>query len=161
MEKGVLGKTRKYIKGSIHENASGQFMILDRYLGNDNKPWLKYQWLSGVNEGKIEENKEENTNASLYKFKVSRGIKDTIEMTAQEVITPNQIFQLVQEIHEIVTSFNDERRELVKRINDLEGELKEHNTLMDKLLMMSDTTQKTLSLLMERNNFVNKLIDKM
>lgn len=70
-----LGISRKFADGAIHENASGQFKILDRYLDDDGTTvMLKFEWLTGDHEGEIETNKEKNVNASLHKFRVSRSL---------------------------------------------------------------------------------------
>lgn len=72
-----LGISRKFADGTVHENASGQFRILDRYLEDlDGKQeiMLQFEWITGDNKGQIEVNKEKNINASIHKFKVSRGL---------------------------------------------------------------------------------------
>jgi hypothetical protein len=161
MEKGVLGKTRKYKNGSIHENASGKFMILDRYQGEDGKAWLKYQWLNGMSEGKVEENKEENINASLYKFKVSRGIKESIEMDDSEVVTPNQIFQLVEDNNRILNIFEDNRTGLINELKRLEDKVSEQQTQIEKLLLILNQNQKTMDMILTQTTLVNKLVDKL
>lgn len=68
-----LGHSKKFSEGTIHENGSGKFQILDRYIEN-NIIILKYQWLSGETEGQIDINKEANINASIWKFQKHRGL---------------------------------------------------------------------------------------
>jgi hypothetical protein len=77
-----LGTTRKYADGTIHENASGRFVILDRYL-EDDTIMLKFKWLDGDNEGQIDTNKEKNISASIHKFQVSRGRQPRIGYFAE------------------------------------------------------------------------------
>jgi hypothetical protein len=160
MEKGTLGKTRKYKSGSVHENASGKFMILDRYLGDDGRAWLKYQWLNGTKEGQIEDNKEENINASMYKFRVSRGIKD-IDDQDSEVIIPNQIFQLVEENNAILEGYAEDKEFLTNQILELQKQIINQNMVIEKILSMAEHFQTQINTLVQRNELVTKLVDKL
>ncbi|SEN18709.1 hypothetical protein [Paenibacillus sp. OV219] len=72
-----LGVSKKYTKGSVHETATGRFVVLDRFAEEDdekNTPMLELQWLSGDKEGKTEVNREMNMAASIHKFQSSRGL---------------------------------------------------------------------------------------
>jgi hypothetical protein len=54
-----LGVSKKYANGTIHENATGRFMIIDRFAEEDddkNVPILEFQWISGEKEDKVETN---------------------------------------------------------------------------------------------------------
>lgn len=44
-----LKSSKKFANGTIHENGSGKFEILDRFLEN-NIIMLKYKWINGENE---------------------------------------------------------------------------------------------------------------
>lgn len=71
-----LGVSKKYANGTVHETATGRFVVLDRFADEDdekNIPMLEFQWLSGEREGKVETNREMNMAASIHKFQTSRG----------------------------------------------------------------------------------------
>jgi hypothetical protein len=161
MEKGVLGKTRKYKQGTIHENASGKFMIIERFMGEDNRPWLKYQWLSGLNEGKIEENKEENINASLYKFRMSRGLKDPIELKPHEIVTPMDNHEKILELIEKMDHIAGIAQERSQKIDQIEYLVLQQNAMVEELtnLVKSDLDNRTL--LNKQQELTQKLIEKM
>lgn len=106
MIKGELGKTRKYFNGSTHEVASGKFKIVDRYLNyTTGKVYLKYEWISGDRKGIVESNKEENINASLYKFRQSRGID--LEENALENLDINKLIETMSEQNRKLTNIID------------------------------------------------------
>ena len=154
MEKGVLGKTRKFKNGSVHETASGKLMIVDRYLSEDGKVWLRYQWLSGENEGKTEENKEENINASLYKFKISRGFKELIEIESSDTITPKDNFDKLNDMDEKIDWIVNVYKEKTERINSLETLIKDQYVILEKVL-------EKLSVELDNRMILQKLIEKM
>jgi hypothetical protein len=62
-----LGESRKYANGTIHENASGKFMIKDRFMDDDGVIMLEIEWLSGDKVGQIETNKEVNISSNNRK----------------------------------------------------------------------------------------------
>lgn len=88
-DKGRLGTSRKFIKGFTHHNATGEFEVIERYRGEDTKPWLSIKWLTGKRAGQVEHHKEENINSTLYRYRVSRGMQnvgDTKGQTIQDLV---------------------------------------------------------------------------
>jgi uncharacterized coiled-coil protein SlyX len=180
-----LGKSRKYYTGATHENASGKFQILDRYLGDDEKPWLKFQWLSGDKEGEIEENKEENINASLYKFRVSRGMQvvgDGYTESGDPPVTLKDIHDKVENIGQRIAVFEERHqagRDRIKKyedmmkhqqdvIDDIMKRVEENHRLVkarisdfDLLLQKVDENNNTMQELLGYKELMGKLIDKM
>lgn len=133
--------SKKYANGSIHENGSGQFKILDRYLEN-NIIMLKFQWLSGENEGKIDVNKELNVNASIWKFKKVRGLVGN----SQKNEWSHDEFSL-QDVMDRLDSTFDQFEKLEEQIHSLQKQLKDMNEHIHTLVRNYELT--------------NKLIDKM
>lgn len=73
-----LGISRKYQMGAIHELATGKFEITDRFKDKNGNVMLEYKWITGDKTDRVETNKETNLNASLHKYRISRG-KPTIQ----------------------------------------------------------------------------------
>ena len=62
--------SKKFALGTIHENGSGVFEIVDRYE-EDGIVYLKCKY---VESGEVITNKEVNVNASIWKFQNVRGL---------------------------------------------------------------------------------------
>jgi chaperonin cofactor prefoldin len=133
--------SKKFANGTIHENGSGQFKILDRYLEN-NIIMLKYQWLSGENEGKTDVNKEINVNASIWKFKKVRGLVGN----SQKNEGSHDEFSL-QDVMDRLDSTFDHFDKLQEQMHSLQKQLKDMNEHIHSLVKNYELT--------------NKLIDKM
>lgn len=127
-----LGKSKKYANGSIHENASGTFQILDRYLSPEGVVMLKIEWLTGSNAGQIEDNKEENVNASIYKYEQSRGLLGSIEEN-KDVVTLKDIYDLLEDMHRINKIYEEDRRAIVNERKLMEEKLHAQTTLISDI----------------------------
>jgi hypothetical protein len=130
-----LGASKKFANGTIHENGSGRFMILDRFADEDGStPMLEFQWLSGDKERQTEINKEININSSIHKFQVSRG-RPTV------VAEPQRI---------------EDNLPFMDKIDMMATQLKQNGQFiemfcdhMTKMLTMQETQQKTIDTLTE------------
>ncbi|WP_075980704.1 hypothetical protein [Bacillus massilinigeriensis] len=123
--------SKKYANGTFHENASGRFQILDRFLGKDGIIYLKIQW---VNTGQIETNKEVNISASIWKYEKARGkIKPVEEKPPLPEVSLSDILERIETLEEY----------LIETGNDIR-DLKEQTAVLIK-----------------QNDLVSKLIDKM
>lgn len=116
-----LGVSKKYADGTIHENATGQFMVIDRFTeDDDNIPMLEFQWLTGEKEGKTEVNKEANMAASIHKYQTSRGIP-TIVAEPQRIEDNIPFMDKVDMIVHKVDSINEQvekNRVVINRIGE-------------------------------------------
>ncbi|WP_174732070.1 hypothetical protein [Mesobacillus harenae] len=171
-----LKKSSKFNKGAVHENGTGKFEILDRYI-EDNIIMLKYKWLSGDLEGDIETNKEVNVNASIWKFKKVRGLignqqAEPSGMQMHEIQDSMQGAREFQEerlseymaymtdIHknttELITVFHtyvEQGKSTFNRIDALEKQV----TL---LLENQRIYQEQIATLIRQNDLASKLIEK-
>lgn len=145
--------SKKYALGSIHENGTGRFQILDRFL-EDNVIMLKYEWLTGEFAGKVDTNKESNVNASIWKFKNVRGLlpsqqqeSSAIEDKLDEVL--NQLEQRERYIIEFHKEFQAQREMIVS----LQAQLAE----MQKIGLQN---QEMMRKVVSDNTVVMKLLDK-
>lgn len=150
MKKDELGISRKFANGTVHENATGMFMIMDRYLGEDNKPWLKFQWLSGTKVNGIEENKEENVNATLHKFKTTRGIKESSRLNSAEAFNPAEMLDRLDNMQNMMI----ELREMTKAIH-------EQGQLLQKFGERIEEATSNRKLIESQQDIMSKLVEKM
>ncbi|WP_129691127.1 hypothetical protein [Gottfriedia acidiceleris] len=140
--------SRKYANGTVHETASGKFKVLDRYL-KDGVIMIKLQWLES---NVIEENKEVNVSASIYKFQKSRGMNENSALSQ-----PVE----VQLLHDIKTSLDrlfeilDIRTEL---LNHALEKIDENRKKIDENRETLKTQQKMIE---EQNKRINTIVDKL
>lgn len=144
-----LGKSKKYANGSVHENASGTFQIIDRYLSSEGIVMLKVEWLTGEKAGQQEENREENINASIYKYEQSRGLLGTI-IENKEVVTMKDLQAELNEVKEelkLVRGILLEHVEIDKTIKNVNSNLEkalqaQSNIMVDVVKQLSNNTKK-------------------
>ncbi|MFF2878368.1 hypothetical protein ACFVR2_18815 [Gottfriedia sp. NPDC057991] len=146
-----IGKSKKYANNSIHENASGTFIILDRYKKDDDI-MLKFEWLSGENTGQVDENKEVNINSSIHKFQVSRG-----NVTIQDTPKAEPIFDKIGQILDVVKGIPDDRMKLETLLTLLD---KQQNTLEALAEQVARLQQDRDALFVKQQQLIEKLIDK-
>ena len=91
-----LGVSRKFADGTVHENGTGRFIILNRFEGEDGAPWLEFQWLSGEKEGQAETNKEMNMNASIHKFNTIRKAAGEVPVKHETTHVPQTNLSIVE-----------------------------------------------------------------
>ncbi|WP_108669080.1 hypothetical protein [Peribacillus acanthi] len=145
--------SKKFANGTIHENGSGRFKVLDRYLEN-NIIMIKYQWLTGENEGKVEVNKEVNVNASIWKFKKVRGlIGNSQEHEVRDETNTDHII-------ETINSRFDYFHTLEEQIHSLQKQIKGLNDSVTSLLELTKVNHEQIQTLVRNYDLTNKLIDK-
>ncbi|MBS4214911.1 hypothetical protein [Neobacillus rhizophilus] len=149
--------SRKFANGTIHENGSGKFQILDRFLEN-NVIMLKYQWLDS---GEIEVNKEVNINASIWKFQKSHGLIDSPTYTPHiDAFTPAENHELLEQILNLEQDSISTQQGLKEHLDLLERTILEQSKDISKLMELVTQNQHTLSELVKDRDLLNKLIDK-
>jgi predicted RNase H-like nuclease (RuvC/YqgF family) len=165
MSEGVgIKPSKKFANGSIHENGTGKFEILDRYLDN-NVIMLKYKWLTGEFEGQEETNKEVNINASIWKFQKVRGLTPSEREKSDVLETARDIHEEVEEVRQIVEMIRDFQQE---NLSDyMEHMVKIHDKVHAQATTILALTQKlevAMTEIHELNRkmvLAEKLIDKM
>ncbi|WP_066303949.1 hypothetical protein [Bacillus sp. FJAT-29814] len=149
--------SKKFANGTIHENASGRFQILDRFLEN-NVIMLKYQWLHS---GEIEVNKEVNINASLWKFQKSRGLIDSPEYTPHiDAVTPADNHELLEQLLNLESDASKQRQDIKEQIDLLNEKVLQQSTAINHLVELVTRNQQILAEFVKERELVNKLIDK-
>lgn len=151
-----LGKSRKYATGSVHENATGKFQILDRFL-EDGVVMQRFQWLTGEKEGQIEENKEENMNASIYKYEQSRGLLGAIEEN-KEVVTLQDIYSFTKECYRILRWYEEDRNAVQKNLELMEEKLHVQTNLITDIAKHLTEQNKKLEDLSKRDSKRDEVI---
>jgi hypothetical protein len=163
-----LGKSKKYANGSIHENATGQFQVVDRFLSNEGIVMLKIEWLTGEKAGQFEENREENINASIYKYEQSRGLLGHIEEN-NDVVSLRDIYNTAQECCRILKWYEQDRKNIQNNLQLMEERLhvqtelilsvqeshKHHAKRIENLTDLGDKNNemiKEIGMMLERNN---------
>jgi hypothetical protein len=145
--------SKKYALGSIHENGTGRFQILDRFL-EDNVIMLKYEWLTGEFAGKVDSNKESNVNASIWKFKNVRGLLPSQQQEATVVEEKlDEILEQLESREEYIKGFQKEFQAQREMIVNLTAQLAE----MQKIGLQN---QEIIKKLASDNTIVQKLLDK-
>jgi hypothetical protein len=133
--------SRKFAKGVIHETASGKFMVLERFL-KDTVLMIKIQWLDT---GVIEENKEVNLSASIYKFQKSRGLIDaTDSQKSSDVVTLQDIKECIDKLFETLALRTDLLQDALEKIKENRYTLKIQHEMIE-----------------EQNRRINKIMDKL
>jgi hypothetical protein len=135
-----INPSRKYANGTEHETASGKFIVLDRYLKHD-FIMLKIQWLES---GLIEEKKEVNISASIYKFQKNKEFKqstlNSIEVISLQDIKESftRLFDIIdlrtQLLNEAIKKINENKLALKKQQETIENQNKRINDILDKLI---------------------------
>jgi hypothetical protein len=118
-DQGGIQPSKKYAVGTVHENGTGKFTILDRYLDqNDGKTiMLKIQWLDT---GDIDVNKEVNINASIWKFQKRHGLLDSPSSDEdRQPITLQDLDDKLGSIYNLSEIINEERRALTAKVEDV------------------------------------------
>ncbi|KRE33412.1 hypothetical protein [Paenibacillus sp. Soil724D2] len=104
-----LGVSKKYANGTIHETATGKFMVIDRFADEDddsNTAMLEFQWISGEKEGKTEINRESNMAANIHKFQTSRG-RPTILAEPQRIEHNVPFMEKIDMMYDILSGFTN------------------------------------------------------
>jgi anion-transporting ArsA/GET3 family ATPase len=157
--------SRKYANGSIHENGSGKFEILDRYSENNIK-MLKYKWLTGENEGTIETNKEVNVNASIWKFKKVRGLTDS-DKKNQPSVDDDLLQEIIEKLDEIQEFQNEFRNFQVANSDTQQSMVEVHEKLskqtdiIRELLVKLEKAFTDIHELNRKIDLAEKLVEKM
>lgn len=169
-----LRVSRKYATGTIHETATGKFVILDRFKNEEGEITLEFQWLSGEYEGKVDHNKEVNINATIHKFQVSRGITpQTMPNTRQEpfiekindihesVLMYEPIIEKIDEILETVSQSHEARETLRVKLDEMTETIRMQQTMIQALTETIDRTLERATLMEKQQSMMEKLIDKL
>lgn len=158
-----LGVSKKYANGTIHETATGKFIVLDRFAEEDddkNTPMLEFQWTSGEKEGKIEVNREMNMAASIHKFQTSRG-KPTIVSEPQRIEHNVPFMEKIDASYEMTLNtqkgLNEALNKLDMMFNIMQQQEETIARLTDQMTKMADQN----TLLNKQQDTLNKLIEKM
>lgn len=145
--------SKKYAIGSVHENGTGSFEIIDRYL-QENVIMLKFKWLNGEFTGKEDVNKESNINASIWKYKNVRGLNPS------QKTEKNVVFDRIDEVIDKLDSNSDLMEKLfeeMKAQKEMIIMLQSHIVEIQKQAITNDETIKQL---VRDNTIVTKLLDK-
>lgn len=148
--------SRKYANGTIHENASGRFTVLDRFLGKDGIIYMKIQWLST---GKIETNKEVNISASIWKFDKAHGkVNPPEEQEPLPEITLQDLYEVVTENRE----FQEDRlNHFMEHMEQIHEKVVSQADTIEQLLRKLEIAFKEIGELNRKYDLSEKLIDKM
>lgn len=177
---GTKRKSKKFANGTVHENASGQFMIMDRYT-KDDVIMLKFQWLTGAKAGKIEDNKESNINASIYKYQVSRGLLDDEDEQSRN-ITPAEVYVVAEKCLDILRIYQEDRQKVLndnkrmseileqqfKLIDEITQELRQNTEHIEKCYELTNTIASSvekntliINQIKGERDIVSRLVDKL
>jgi hypothetical protein len=160
-----LGESKKYSTGSIHENASGQFMIKDRYMDDNDVITLEIEWLSGDKTGEIESNKEVNISASIHKFQVSRSgryphLPSMNPQTKEEKIA---VVTTIEEIHAMLVANSSNLTINKDRIEEIHGEQNYNKELLEagirKMDSLHETIQQQQQTISQLSDQIKRMID--
>lgn len=152
-----LKESKKWELGSIHENGGGKFEILKRWYDTDTDTiMLEYKFLD---DGRIEQNKESNVNASEWKWKKVRGLvgKQHEEHEGEACLTQTGLEEYFEGIYIRLERARTERREdnalmLV--------EMKEQSKLIAEMMNMIRLQQKEIDNMISQSKIVDKLLEK-
>ncbi|WP_147534569.1 hypothetical protein [Bacillus marasmi] len=158
--------SKKYANGTFHENASGRFQILDRFLGKDGVVYLKIQWVAT---GQIETNKEVNISASIWKYEKATGkIKSVETKPPLPEVTLSDLLEKIEtleeylhEAHENGKAYHELAKSMHEEIHDLKENLKHKNETIDRLIEIQRNIQEQIAVLIKQNDLASKLIEKM
>ena len=141
-----LKESKKWEKGSIHENGGGKFEILDRWFDEESKTiMLKYKFENGT----VEENKEANVNASEWKWRKVRGLAGRASI---EENSP---------LNQSINSFEDRLDGVYDGIHNLNATQMSMEKQLITLVELVKIQQKQIELLVQQNqNTVAKLLEK-
>lgn len=164
-----LGVSKKYANGTVHENGTGQFSILNRYEGEDGNAWLEYEWLTGDKVGQVESNKEININASIHKFIVNKrasGELPVLPPHEQRVNTDHvSILDKIDTLMDTVDGFEEFNEGLTNKILGTAREGVEaalHNRKsMDELLNKMCEVIDTINVKTEAINTLTATVERM
>ncbi|MCQ6277382.1 hypothetical protein JMM81_21170 [Bacillus sp. V3B] len=156
----VLGlkPSKKFANGTVHENGTGKFEILDRYLEN-NIIMLKYKWLTGEFEGKEEVNKEVNINSSIWKFKKVRGL--TGKQQNEPSTTYANLDEVMEKLEEIQEFQQENLSEYMNYMEDIHNKVIEQSKELMTVFRKIDKVLAQIDDLHKRYELTSKLIDKM
>jgi hypothetical protein len=162
-----LGKSKKYANGSTHENASGSFQVLDRYLSQEGIVMLKIEWLTGDKAGQVEENREENINASIYKYEQSRGLLGNIDPN-KEVVKMTDIYEELMENRRMLDVLTEEmhwrqnaNKEYTKVMKDLTTQIKDIGDTQKILTTQLKTNSEAIIELTKVGSFNREMIKEL
>lgn len=165
-----LGVSKKYANGTIHETATGKFIVLDRFVEEDDEnsnAILEFQWMSGDREGKIETNREMNIAANIHKFQTSRGIP-TVASEPQRIehnvpfmekidLMQNQLMYNAQ----ILDTFKTQISSLDLKFNTMLSLQEQQFQMIEALTKrVEDLTERNVELMSKQQDSMTKLIDK-
>lgn len=152
-----LKESKKYAIGSTHENGGGKFEIIDRWFDDKTDTiMLKYKF----EDGKVEENKEANVNASEWKWRKVRGKAGG---QAGNVVTKEALeaFTLMEENFEgVFTRIDKLVAEHKLEVEQNRDRIAENKKMLIELISMMSVQQKQVEALMNDRNVMNKLLEK-
>jgi hypothetical protein len=162
-----LGKSRKFFEGAVHENGTGKFVILNRYEGEDGRPWLEFEWQTGAKAGEIEQNSEMNINSSIHKFQINRKaageevvIKQgeatggsVMERLEEALIWHKQNNQILNSLAQFVFDYNERQDGLMAVITKQAQVIDSLKQEIDRLVLNSNIMSK-------QQEMMDKLINK-
>ena len=153
-----LNVSKKFANGTVHENGTGQFVILDRFEGEDGRPWLKLEWLSGDRVGKIETHKESNVNTSMHKFITIR--KASGEMPITRVVDDMTMMGKIDMSLKAIEKLSEEslvNGENAKR--GMEMALSNKDSI-ERLIAQMDRMLSNNELVIKQQEMLNKMLEK-
>lgn len=150
--------SKKYANGTIHENASGRFQILDRFLGKDGIIYMKIQWLST---GQLETNKEVNISASIWKFEKAHGkLKPVEEKEPLPAITPADTYEKLCELEEFLKQEHEDRKTYQEHFLELLNNFQKQDIIIKEMLTKLDRAFTEIHELNKKHDLASKLVDK-
>lgn len=163
--------SKKFANGSVHENGTGKFEILERFLEN-NVVMLKYRWLTGEFEGQEDTNKEVNVNASIWKFQKVRGlVGGDNRINNLNPSNRNDMYEnLIEKIEEI-QAYQHEREEgfmdnmenvhrgITKTLEYLEDVMQSRKSTFDQLDRMQSEILHLTKSVEDKNQNISKLME--
>ncbi|PEL13024.1 hypothetical protein [Bacillus sp. AFS017336] len=149
-----MGISRKFAKGSTHQNATGKFTIMDRFR-KENITYLEFQWLSGEKTGEVEVNKEGNMNASIHKFNASRGITPAVQYT--EKVEP--FVEKIDEILDKVEQTRDWLQQTAVKFDEFTKIIDRQNSVIENLVKQVTYISEKNQALINQQRLMEKILD--
>lgn len=156
MAKG-LKESKKWSVGSIHENGGGKFEILERWFDEDtNSIMLKYKFLEN---GRVEENKEDNVNSSEWKWKKVRGLtgKTENQQSGESNYSSLDLEEHIEDMYERVEKLFAENG---RNVNNINANVSDIQKTITEMMSIIKVQQKQIDALISDRGIINKLLEK-
>lgn len=154
--------SRKFANGTVHENGSGQFEIVDRFL-EDGTIMLKYKWLNGEFEGQVDTNKEVNVNASIWKFQKVRGMTPSDREKKEDTDFMEEVRDAVQEGVAMVTKilgnqefYADKLKEFLEGIEDIHRRMERG---ADQFKTLNQQIERQNAVIQQQNEYIHMIMN--